>query len=153
MDQNQCYHLPITYEEAPQLEELLAMQESLQKRILPEFDIKNPNRPLQEIARIAIDQQYAASDECHEFIAALGGTHDQGPRSAVWKWWKKDNLNRNMTFGDLSERDQIEAKMELVDRFHFFMNEMLLIGMTGSELVSMYKAKNAENFNRQDNNY
>lgn len=153
MDQNQCYHLEINYEEAPQLQELLDMQMSLQKRIDPNFG--NPEASLAEVAEAVMRNNFAASEELHEFVNALGGTHDHGPKSAVWKWWKADNKGpaRYNSFNTLSERDQIEAKMELVDRFHFFMNDMLLIGMTASELVSMYKAKNAENFNRQNNGY
>lgn len=154
MDANQCYHLPIIMEEASQFDEILNMQKQLQERIQPGF--YDELESLGSIADFVMKNHHASHEEEIEFLNALGGTHDEGPRSAVWKWWKKDNklpITRVMTFSELSERDQIEAKMELVDRFHFFMNEMIKIGMTGSELYSYYKSKNAENFNRQNNGY
>lgn len=161
MDENKCYHLPIVYEVADQLDELVNMQKELQERIQPGF--YDPNESLASIANFIMKNHHASHEEECEFLNALGGTHDlldipQSTKvlgSGVWKWWKADNriIAPEATFSDLSERDQIEAKMELVDRFHFFMNEMIKIGMTGSELYSMYKSKNAENFNRQNNGY
>lgn len=152
MDQNECYHLEIDYKPFPQMQEMLDMQRKLQERIIPGF---GQPLPLAVIAEEVMKQHIASREEEVEFLNSLGGTHDQGPRSGVWKWWKKDNkgMAMQMYFTDLSERDKIESKMEIVDRFHFLMNEMLLIGMTAEEFYSMYMAKNKENFKRQDNGY
>lgn len=149
---NKCSGLQINYEVAKEFDEILDMQKSLQLRIDPNFD--DPNESIASVARFLLANKHALEDELSETMDALGGIHD-GIGSGAWKWWKKDNKLQaeNQRISDLSERDIIELKMEVVDQFHFFMNQMIKIGMTGSELYSMYKSKNAENFNRQNNNY
>lgn len=158
MDQNNCHQLEISMEEAPQFDELLNMQKQLQLRINPDYC--NPNNSIAEVADFFFKNKHALEEELCETMNALGGTHDplKGTDiflgSAAWKWWKKNHkLATTHTLKDLSDRDILELKMEIVDQFHFIMNEMVLINMTGSELYSMYKSKNAENFNRQENGY
>jgi hypothetical protein len=150
--ENTCSQLVINYETAKEFDEILDMQKSLQLRIDPNFD--NPNESIASVARFLLGNKHALEDELSETMDALGGIHD-GFGPAAWKWWKKDNkgIMENMTIKELTERDTIELKMEIVDQFHFFMNQMIKVGMTGSELYSMYKSKNAENFNRQNNGY
>ncbi len=96
---------------------------------------------------------HAIVDEIHELMDACGGVHD-GIGSAFWKKWKKDYVKTNdMKFSDLSERDQKEAKMEIVDILHFFMNMAAAVGMDGKEMYNYYMAKNAENKARQARGY
>lgn len=149
---NECSGLEIKMEIADQFDEILEMQKTLQLRIDPEFC--NPTESIASVARFLLGNKHALEDELSETMDALGGIHD-GFGPAAWKWWKKDNkgIMENMVIADLSDRDTKELKMEVVDQFHFFMNQMIKIGMTGSELYSMYKSKNAENFNRQNNGY
>jgi hypothetical protein len=163
MDQNECYHLEIKHEDAPMFDELVNMQKELQLRIMPNFC--DENRSIAEIAEFFMKNKHALEEELAETLNALGGTHDPlqtelgkaNPPlgSAAWKWWKNSNkfLAETHTIEDLSGRDMLELKMEIVDQFHFFMNQMVAINMTGSELYSMYKSKNAENFRRQRNGY
>lgn len=96
---------------------------------------------------------HAMIDEMHEFTDACGGIKD-GIGSAFWKKWKKDYAKTStMKFSDLSDGDQKEAKMELVDMLHFFMNYAAAIGMDGKEMYNFYMAKRQENINRQKNGY
>lgn len=149
---NTCSGLNIVMENAKEFDEILNMQAALQERVQPGF--YNPNESIASIARFMLANKHALEDEMGETLDALGGIHD-GLGSASWKWWKKANREEmeQMNINDLSDRDKIELKMEIVDQFHFFMNQMIKVGMTGSELYSMYKSKNAENFNRQNNGY
>ena len=96
---------------------------------------------------------HALIDEIHEATDALGGIKD-GSGNAVWKYWKKDfSKYENMKFSDLSESDQIEAKFEVIDMLHFFMNYAISIGMTPQEMYNMYMSKNKENRDRQLRDY
>ena len=56
-------------------------------------------------------------------------------------------------FSDLSEKDQIECKFEIIDMLHFFLNYAISIGMTPKEVYNMYMAKNKENRERQLRGY
>jgi hypothetical protein len=92
-------------------------------------------------------------DEIHEATDALGGIKD-GNGSAIWKKWKGAHSQySNKQFKDLSERDQLECKFEIIDMFHFFMNYAISIGMTSQEIYNMYMSKNAENHRRQESGY
>jgi hypothetical protein len=92
-------------------------------------------------------------DEIHEATDALGGIHD-GSGNAIWKKWKKDYAKyESIKFSDLSNRDQIECKFEIVDMLHFFMNYAISIGMTAAELHNMFMSKNQENRRRISGGY
>jgi len=149
---NECSDLIIEQEFSSHFDEIVNMQAALQHRIDSKF--YNPNENLASIGRFFLANKHALEDELGETLDALGGIHD-GIGNGAWKWWKRSNQMEAeyMTIKDLSYRDLLELKFEIVDQFHFFMNQMIKIGMTGSELYSMYKSKNAENFNRQDNGY
>jgi hypothetical protein len=153
-DQNTCSDLEIINHPFPQFEELLNIQLQLQEKIMPGFGEGIFNESLADKAKFLIANKHAMEEEYGEMLNALGGMHD-GIGSAAWKWWKKDNKEKasTMTLEDLSERDLIELKMEVVDKFHFFLNVMLKVGMTGGELYSYFQAKNRENINRQNNGY
>lgn len=151
MDQNNCHDLKVEYLHSPDLDLLVKSQMRLQQRIDPNFH--HPDESLASIAEFLMKNKHALEEEINETLNALGGTHD-GIGSAAWKWWKKDNQKaKEMKISDLSERDLLELKYEIVDQFHFFMNQMIKVGMTGSELFSLYFTKNKENFNRQENGY
>ena len=133
------------------LETLLLMQKGLQLRIDPNFC--DPNESLKSISDFMIKNKHALEEELCETLNALGGVND-GIGSAVWKWWKKDHQKASqMTINDLSERDKLELHLEIVDQFHFLMNQMIKTGMSGSDLFNLYILKNEENFKRQDNGY
>jgi len=73
----------------------------------------------------------ALSDELHELL-----------HTTPWKPWKKQQT-----------LDVEEAKKELVDLFHFYMNLCLAVGMGPDELFDRYKTKNMENVGRQLRGY
>jgi len=149
---NVCSGLNVISETSKDFDEIVNMQAFLQEKIEPGFF--NPNESIASIAKFFLANKHAMEDEMGETLDALGGIHD-GIGSAAWKWWKQANKveAENMIISDLSQRDRVELKMEIVDQFHFLMNQMIKVGMTGSELYSMYKAKNQENFNRQNDGY
>lgn len=148
---NSCSHLQYENVPCPQLNEMLELQKSLQERISPGF--YSENESIDSIAKFFLANKHALEDELGETLDALGGIHD-GIGNSSWKWWKANNkLAKTMTINDLSTRDLLELKMEIVDQFHFFMNQMIKVGMTGDELFNMYMSKNQENVNRQEQNY
>jgi len=56
-----------------------------------------------------------------------------------WKKGQKFNLEK--------------AKEETIDMFHFFMNLLIIFGISADDVMEMYHEKNQENKNRQDRNY
>lgn len=149
---NKCHQLPLDLTIIPTFPEMLAMQTLLQKKLMGEnFD--SPNNSLSSIALFFLGNKHALEDEISETIDAIGGIND-GIGSAAWKWWKKDHMKAHeLTLADLSPEDMLEFKYEIVDQFHFFMNQMVIIGMSADELASMYVAKNKENFDRNERGY
>lgn len=76
-------------------------------------------------------QFLSLEDELHEAMQETG-----------WKPWATSNhINREAFKG------------ELVDAWHFFMNLMLAVGMTGDELYMGYIEKSAVNRKRQEDGY
>lgn len=68
-----------------------------------------------------------------------------------FKEWKTYTIEQLTGFS--SKEEEIEAKFEVVDAFHFFLNIALLMGITADELSKMYYLKNKENFDRQERGY
>lgn len=148
-EQNNCAALKVDLQESKDFDLLFQMQDSLQKKIGCDFS----KMSIKDIVEFNFKNKHASDDEHSEFMDAIGGIND-GIGNAGWKWWKQKNREtEHMTLDDLTENDKLELKFEVVDKFHFFMNLALSVGMTGSELFSMYISKNAENFNRQNNGY
>lgn len=76
----------------------------------------------EELIHLATINLHSLNDEYNELIDALGGIHD-GDGSAVWKYWKSANKKYSeLTLKDLSERDLLELKFELVDIYKFILN-------------------------------
>jgi hypothetical protein len=73
----------------------------------------------------------ALEDELHEALQECG-----------WKPWAKTNHLNTDAF-----------QSELVDAFHFFMNLMLVTGMTAEDLITGYRAKRQKNIIRQQDGY
>lgn len=73
----------------------------------------------------------ALEDELHEALAETG-----------WKpWAKSQHVNDEAFYG------------EMVDAWHFFMNLMLVTGMTAEKLEEGYRAKRLKNAARQRDGY
>ena len=62
--------------------------------------------------------------------------------SVPWKWWAK-----YQTF------DEQNARVEVVDLFHFIISLAQVLGMTAQDVHDLYMKKNEVNFKRQDSGY
>ena len=62
--------------------------------------------------------------------------------SVPWKWWAK-----------YQEFDKQNARVEIVDLFHFLISLAQVMGMSADDVYEAYLKKNKVNHNRQDNGY
>lgn len=132
------------------LGDIMLLQADTQKNI---YGYNFQDMTLRELMDFWHMNNHSLIDEIHEATDALGGIKD-GNGNAIWKKWKKayDSYS-DKKFVDLSERDQIECKFEIVDMLHFFINYAVSIGMTPAEMYNMYMSKNKENRARQQRGY
>jgi dimeric dUTPase (all-alpha-NTP-PPase superfamily) len=63
-------------------------------------------------------------------------------RTTNWKWWKKP-----------TEFNQVEAREELVDIWHFLIQASLELGLTPDDILKEYQRKNEINRQRQKDGY
>lgn len=62
--------------------------------------------------------------------------------SVPWKWW-----------ANYQEFDVQNAKVEVVDLFHFLISLAQVLGMDAKDVHDLYNQKNKLNFMRQDDGY
>lgn len=62
--------------------------------------------------------------------------------SVPWKWWAK-----------YQKFDAQNARVEVVDLFHFLISMAQVLGMSADDLFQAYLKKNEVNFKRQDSGY
>ncbi len=62
--------------------------------------------------------------------------------SVPWKWWAK-----------YQKFDEQNARVEVVDLFHFLISLAQVLGMSADDLFNAYVKKNEVNFKRQDSGY
>ncbi|MBI3192207.1 MAG: dUTP diphosphatase, partial [Pedosphaera parvula] len=62
--------------------------------------------------------------------------------SVPWKWWAK-----------YQKFDQQNARVEVVDLFHFLISLAQVLGMSADDVFNAYCKKNEVNFKRQDSGY
>ncbi|MCX7865540.1 dUTPase [Limisphaera sp. VF-2] len=62
--------------------------------------------------------------------------------SVPWKWWAR-----------YQRFDEQNARVEVVDLFHFLISLAQVLGMTAEDLYQAYLKKNAVNFQRQETGY
>ena len=62
--------------------------------------------------------------------------------SVPWKWWAK-----------YQEFDKQNAKVEIVDLFHFLISLAQVMGMSAEDVHEAYLKKNKVNHNRQESGY
>jgi len=62
--------------------------------------------------------------------------------SVPWKWWAK-----YQTF------DEQNARVEVVDLFHFLISLAQVLGMSADDVFQAYLKKNEVNFQRQESGY
>lgn len=62
--------------------------------------------------------------------------------SVPWKWWAK-----------YQKFDEQNARVEVVDLFHFLVSLAQVLGMSAEDLYQAYLKKNQINFQRQESGY
>ena len=62
--------------------------------------------------------------------------------SVPWKWWAK-----------YQKLDEQNARVEVVDLFHFLISLAQVLGMSADDVYEIYLKKNEVNLQRQDSGY
>ena len=114
-------------EKSDQLQELFRMQKALNERI----GVRTESMSEEQKTKWLLDYCRAMSQEIAELTD-----------SVPWKWWAK-----YQTF------DEQNARVEIVDLFHFLISAAQVLGMTADDVFSAYTRKNAVNFKRQEDGY
>ncbi|MGA0332555.1 MAG: dUTPase [Kiritimatiellia bacterium] len=109
------------------LQDLFDKQMSLNRRI----GVNPPEMNDEEQIKWILNYTRAASQEMAELID-----------SVPWKWWAK-----------YQEFDKQNAKVEVVDLFHFLISLAQVLGMDAKDVHDLYNQKNKLNFKRQDDGY
>ena len=109
------------------LDEIFNQQDALNKRI----GVNTDGMSDEEKAKWVLNYTRAMQQEIAELID-----------SVPWKWWAK-----------YQEFDEQNAKVEVVDLFHFLISLAQVLGMTPEDVYESYTKKNKVNHNRQDSGY
>jgi dimeric dUTPase (all-alpha-NTP-PPase superfamily) len=109
------------------LEEIFRMQDALNQRI----GVSLPPPTDEEKAKWILNYTRAMQQETAELID-----------SVPWKWWAK-----------YQKFDEQNAKVEVVDLFHFLVSLAQTLGMTAEDVYQAYLKKNAVNHQRQESGY
>ncbi len=116
-----------TVEFMDKLEEIFRMQDALNQRI----GVSLPPPTDEEKAKWILNYTRAMQQETAELID-----------SVPWKWWAK-----------YQKFDEQNAKVEVVDLFHFLVSLAQTLGMTADDVYQAYLKKNQVNHQRQDSGY
>src|SRR4051812_48746281 len=114
-------------EKPDQLRELFRMQHALNQRI----GVNTDSMTDEEKTKWILNYCRAMSQELAELTD-----------SVPWKWWAK-----------YQNFDQQNARVEVVDLFHFLISAAQVLGMSADDVYSSYLKKNEVNFKRQDHGY
>jgi dimeric dUTPase (all-alpha-NTP-PPase superfamily) len=109
------------------LEELFRMQQALNERI----GVRTAAMSEEEQTKWLLNYSRAISQEMAELID-----------SVPWKWWAK-----------YQKFDGQNARVEVVDMFHFLISMAQVLGMSAEDVFNAYVKKNEVNFQRQDSGY
>jgi dimeric dUTPase (all-alpha-NTP-PPase superfamily) len=109
------------------LDEIFDLQDALNKRI----GVNTDDMSEEEKTKWVLNYTRAMQQETAELID-----------SVPWKWWAK-----------YQEFDEQNAKVEVVDLFHFLISLAQVLGMTPEDVYEAYMKKNKVNHNRQDSGY
>ncbi|MBP8258043.1 MAG: dUTPase [Verrucomicrobia bacterium] len=109
------------------LQDMFRMQKLLNERIGVRTDGMTP----EERARWILNYCRAMSQEIAELTD-----------SVPWKWWAK-----------YQKLDEQNARVEVVDLFHFLISAAQVLGMSAEDVYAAYLKKNAVNFSRQEQGY
>ena len=109
------------------LDTIFEMQDTLNQRI----GVVTENLSDEEKTKWVLNYTRAMQQEIAEIID-----------SVPWKWWAK-----------YQEFDEQNAKVEIVDLFHFLISLAQVMGMTPDDVYNAYVKKNQVNHNRQESGY
>ncbi len=109
------------------LEEIFRLQESLNKRI----GVDTTAMSEEEKTKWILNYTRAMSQEMAELID-----------SVPWKWWAK-----------YQKFDEQNARVEVVDLFHFLVSMAQVLGMTADDIFAAYQRKHEVNLKRQETGY
>jgi len=113
---------------ADMMNEMFRMQGELNKRI----GVTSPDQMTEE------DQVKWILNYCRAMTQELAELTDSVP----WKWWAK-----------YQKFDKQNARVEVVDLFHFLISLAQILGMSAQDVFTFYTEKNKVNFQRQDSGY
>lgn len=109
------------------LDEIFRMQEALNTRI----GVQLRDIPEAEQTKWVLNYTRAMQQELAELVD-----------SVPWKWWAK-----------YQKFDAQNARVEVVDLFHFLISIAQALGMSADDVHAAYVKKNAVNHARQDRGY
>lgn len=109
------------------------MQKELNKRVGLDSDLMQKASEVIGSAEI--------NDTLGNLHVALGQELAEFRDSIHWKWWKAGSS------------DHQNAKVEVVDMFHFLMSMAQVLGMSAEDFYQGYLLKNKVNHSRQDGDY
>ncbi len=110
-----------------QLRELFRMQRALNERI----GVRTDGMSTEDKTKWLLNYCRAMSQEIAELTD-----------SVPWKWWAK-----------YQKFDEQNARVEVVDLFHFLISLAQVLGMSADDVFQAYVRKNAVNFKRQETGY
>ena len=110
-----------------QLRELFRMQQALNERI-----------GVRTEAMTETDQTKWVLNYCRAMSQEIAELTDSVP----WKWWAK-----------YQKFDAQNARVEVVDLFHFLISLAQVLGMSADDVFAAYVKKNEVNFKRQETGY
>ena len=114
-------------EKPDQLQELWRMQDALNKRI----GVQTEAMSEEEKTKWLLNYSRAMTQELAELVD-----------SVPWKWWAK-----------YQKFDEQNARVEVVDLFHFLISMAQVLGMSADDVFAAYIKKNEVNFKRQETGY
>jgi dimeric dUTPase (all-alpha-NTP-PPase superfamily) len=114
-------------EKPDQLRELWRMQRALNERIGVRTD------GMDEAKKTEWTLNY-----CRAMTQEIAELTDSVP----WKWWAK-----------YQKFDEQNARVEVVDLFHFLISLAQVLGMSADDVFNAYVKKNEVNFKRQESGY
>jgi len=118
---------PLRMEQPDQLHELFRMQKALNERI----GVQTEGMSVEDKTKWLLNYCRAMSQEIAELTD-----------SVPWKWWAK-----------YQKFDEQNARVEVVDLFHFLISLAQVLGMSADDVFNAYIQKNAVNFKRQESGY
>ncbi len=110
-----------------QLRELFRMQKALNQRI----GVNTDSMTDEEKTKWILNYCRAMTQEIAELTD-----------SVPWKWWAK-----------YQKFDDQNARVEVVDLFHFLISAAQVLGMSADDVFQAYVKKNEVNFKRQESGY